>query len=81
MTCKEKIKFVFTSKWFSLFMIIVTGWTMIGEDLRLIGPKAIDPLFYTLILLIMMIFVAEIVMSSIYIRKEYFLSIYFWFDI
>jgi len=48
---KEKLIKWFKSRWFSLFMIMVTGWTMISEDLRLLGPKAIDPLMYSLIIL------------------------------
>lgn len=52
LTFKEKMIKWFKSKWFSLFMIFVTGWTMISEDLRQIAFKAIDPLFYVIILLI-----------------------------
>jgi hypothetical protein len=52
LTFKEKLIKWFKSKWFSLFMIFVTGWTMISEDLRQLAPKAIDPLFYVFILLI-----------------------------
>jgi Fe2+ transport system protein B len=52
LTFKEKLIKWFKSKWFSLFMIFVTMWTMISEDLRQLAPKAIDPLFYVIILLI-----------------------------
>ena len=52
LTFNEKLIKWFKSKWFSLFMIFVTGWTMISEDLRQLAPKAVDPLFYVIILLI-----------------------------
>ena len=52
---KEKLIRGFQSKWFSVFMVIVTGWTMISEDLRLLGPKAIDALFVVLILICIII--------------------------
>ena len=62
-------------------MTIMTGWTMASEDLRYLAPKAIDPLFFTIILILMMIFVTEIVLSSIYHRAEYFPSFYFGIDV
>lgn len=52
LTFKEKLIKWFKSKWFSLAMIFVTAWTMISEDLRNIAFKAVDPLFYTIMLLI-----------------------------
>jgi hypothetical protein len=80
MSFKERMIKWFQSKWFSMFMIFVTGWTMISEDLRQLAPKAIDPLFYTLILICIMIFICDIIMSWIF-KNEYFPSTYFIIDI
>lgn len=77
---KELIIKWFKSRWFSCFMLLVTGWTMIGDDFRNLGPKSIDPLFYTLVLLCIMIFCADIGMS-IKFTKDYFPSLYLIVDI
>lgn len=61
-------------------MLIVTGWTMVGEDFRLLGPKSIDPLFYVIIIICFLIFVIDIILSSIF-KKEYFPSTYLFVDI
>jgi len=77
---KEKIIRGFQSKWFSVFMILVTGWTMISEDLRLLAPKAIDPLFFVIIIICIIIFVTDIAMSFKF-KKDYYPSTYFIVDI
>jgi hypothetical protein len=60
---REKLVKWFKSRWFSLIMLIITGWTMISEDFRQLGPKAVDPLFYTLTLMCIIVFVTDILMS------------------
>jgi hypothetical protein len=73
---REKLIKWYSTKWFSLFMLVITGWTMLSDDFRVLGPKGIDPLFYTIILLCSIIFTTDIVLSCIF-KKEYLFTSYF----
>lgn len=48
---KEHILKIYRTKWFSIFMLVITAWTMLSEDFRYLAPQAIDPLFYTIIII------------------------------
>jgi len=60
-------------------MLLVTGWTTLGDDIRNLGPNSLDPFFYSLIIVCILIFTFDIIMS-IKLVPDYFPSTYFIVD-
>lgn len=62
-------------------MTIVTIYALFGDDIRsLCFAKTADTVFYGLTISAMILFMLEIVLSSIS-KEGYFLSFYFWLDL
>ena len=66
---------------YSLFMVILTLFALVFDDIRILAfPKSMDDFCFTITSIIMAIFSIELVISSVAV-KGYFLSFFFWLDI
>jgi hypothetical protein len=63
------------------FMMIVTLYALFGDDFRtILVPKSGDPIFWSITVIAMFLFLVELVMASI-AQKDYFMGFYFWLDL
>jgi hypothetical protein len=64
-----------------IFMTVVTIYALFGDDFRLLlSPKSSDEVFWSLTVVALFFFSAELVMASL-AQKDYFLGFYFWLDL
>lgn len=77
---KKSIAFLDSWQW-GVFMTVVTVYTLFFDDIRVILiPKAADDAFYTITVLCFLLFLFEIILSSV-TKPGYWLSFFFWLDI
>ena len=76
-----KLKKILDNKYFNYVLTFFTIFALFGDDFRiLIFTKKLDDLFNILIILTMIFFSIEIIIS-IYALDDYFNSFFFWLDI
>ena len=77
---KKTIAFIDSWQW-GIFMTIVTIYTLFFDDIRVVFiPKVADDAFFTITTVCFLLFLFEIILSSIYIPK-YWMGFFFWLDV
>lgn len=68
------------STFYTLFMTVITLFALFGDDIRVASfSKNEDDLFYLLSFIALLLFIIEIVLSSL-VFPAFFNSFYFWLD-
>jgi len=79
--CQKKSIALIDSWQWSIFMTVVTIYTLFFDDIRVACiPKSADDAFYTITCLCFALFLFEIILASIY-QPKYWMSFFFWLDI
>lgn len=79
--CKIKINKILDHMAVSLFMTVITIYTLFFDDIRIILiPKVADDYFYGITSFCMLCFIVEIVLAS-YSKDGYVFSFFFWLDV
>eukprot|EP00899_Mesostigma_viride_P006218 jgi/Mesvir1/15598/Mv03208-RA.1 len=65
----------------TVFMLVITIWALVGEDIRLAATyKGADGVFVGLVIMCLVLFSLELILASIS-KPDYFLGFYFWLDL
>ena len=77
----EKIHIIYEKKEYKALIILFTVYALLVDDIKqIVGLKNTDPIFDTFTILALINFIIEIVLS-IYTKKGYLLSYYFFLDL
>lgn len=77
---KKSIAFIDSWQW-GVFMTVVTIYTLFFDDIRVILiPKSADDVFFTITVICFMLFLFEIILSSV-TKPGYWMSFFFWLDV
>ncbi len=77
---QENIKRVMESKFFNIIIMVLSFYSLFANDLKLLyAPASSDPVFSGIAIFIMMIFISEIILTTL-MDEHYICSLYFFVD-
>lgn len=78
---RQKAERAMTSRFYTIFMSLMTLFALFGDDIHLVGvKKEYDPIFYIISTIVLGFFLIELMLQSL-VKPGYFIGFYFWLDL